>query len=69
MTPGLLVSGTRGNGPVAALLLGSVSSLLSHEAACPLLAIPLGAPALVAEPAADAGVTQARHGAHPRRRP
>lgn len=39
--------GTRGSGPLGALLLGSVSSFLSHEAACPVLAVPRGVPSLV----------------------
>lgn len=43
----LLVCGTRGSGPLGALLLGSVSSFLSHEAACPVLAVPRGVPSLV----------------------
>jgi nucleotide-binding universal stress UspA family protein len=36
----LLVVGSRGNGPVKRVLLGSVSSRLARQAACPLIAVP-----------------------------
>jgi nucleotide-binding universal stress UspA family protein len=36
----LLVVGSRGNGPVRRVLLGSVSSRLARQAACPLIAVP-----------------------------
>ena len=39
----LLVCGSRGYGPLRAVLLGGVSSALAHTAACPLLVIPRGA--------------------------
>jgi nucleotide-binding universal stress UspA family protein len=46
----LLVCGTRGSGALAATLMRSVSSRLAHEAPCPLLAVPRGAPALCRDP-------------------
>jgi nucleotide-binding universal stress UspA family protein len=36
----LIVVGTRGQGPVSGLLLGSVTNRLLHVAGCPVLAIP-----------------------------
>lgn len=39
----LLVAGSRGYGPVRRLLLGSVSTLLVRQAACPLLLLPRAA--------------------------
>ena len=36
----LLVIGSRGSGPVAQRLMGSVSSRVAHHAACPVVVIP-----------------------------
>lgn len=36
----LLVAGSRGSGPVARVLLGSVSTQLAHKAPCPVLVVP-----------------------------
>lgn len=38
----VIVVGTRGQGPIAGLLLGSVTHRLLHVATCPVLAIPPG---------------------------
>jgi nucleotide-binding universal stress UspA family protein len=36
----LIVVGTRGQGPISGLLLGSVTNRLLHVASCPILAVP-----------------------------
>lgn len=38
----LLVVGSRGSGPVAQHVMGSVSSKVAHRAACPVVVIPAG---------------------------
>jgi nucleotide-binding universal stress UspA family protein len=39
----LLVAGSRGYGPLHAVVAGSVSRHLAHHAACPVLVVPRGA--------------------------
>jgi nucleotide-binding universal stress UspA family protein len=53
----LIVVGTRGYGPIAGLVLGSVTLRLLHVAACPVLAVPA-----VAQPADERGVDAAHVG-------
>jgi nucleotide-binding universal stress UspA family protein len=42
---GLLVLGSRGYGPVGAVLLGSVSNALVRTASCPVVLVPAGSAA------------------------
>jgi nucleotide-binding universal stress UspA family protein len=42
----VLVCGSRGHGPLGGVLLGSVSRALVRSAACPVLVVPRGAPAI-----------------------
>jgi nucleotide-binding universal stress UspA family protein len=45
----VIVTGTRGHGPVAGALVGSVTQRLLHIAPCPVLAVPPGGVRLAAE--------------------
>jgi nucleotide-binding universal stress UspA family protein len=46
----VIVVGTRGRGPLAGLLVGSVTQRLLHVAPCPVLAVPIGEHAAEHEP-------------------
>ena len=45
----VIIVGTRGHGPIAGLLLGSVTQRLLHIASCPVLAVPDGTHPAAAE--------------------
>lgn len=55
----LLVTGSRGYGPVRRLMLGSTSARLVHEAPCPVLVLPRGAEAEIDHAAAHAATAGA----------
>ena len=55
----LLVCGSRGHGPLRAVLLGGVSSAIAHTAACPLLVIPRGDATRLGEESATAAARDA----------
>lgn len=53
----VIVVGTRGHGPFAGLLVGSVTQRLLHVAPCPVLAVPTGEHAAEHEPERDTATT------------
>jgi nucleotide-binding universal stress UspA family protein len=55
----LLVTGSRGYGPVRRLMLGSTSSRLVHEAPCPVLVLARGVPAPAEEAEAVSATAEA----------
>ncbi len=55
----VIIVGTRGHGPVSGLLVGSVAQRLLHLAPCPVLVIPVAAPAGDKQESAAAAATTA----------
>jgi nucleotide-binding universal stress UspA family protein len=62
---GLLVVGSRGYGPLGAVLLGSVSTRVVEHAACPVMVVPRTAPTPQPPPADAADLWANRRARHP----